>query len=520
MTRRFASATAPFVCALMLTSPIHAQRGGADWMTVGGDAQRSGWVRSDGKISPASMAKPGFDVVWTLKPENTARQLNSVFPPSMIEFYIGYRGFRALGFFATSSDRVVGVDIDLGKVEWEKVLANSTGAGTPECPGGMTTSLTRPTNSAYPSSLMGRGAGRATPAKSGVGEPHEGAVTLKAAATPRPVMPPKPAPAKPGAAPADNPFAPRVQYAVGLASDGKLHAMWISNGNETTPGIPFLPAGSNAQGLISFDGYTYVSTLAGCPGVNSGVWAIDMTSKKVSSWKASGKGVVGTAGQAHGPDGTVFVSGGNGELTALAAKTLEPLRTYKTGGTELASSPVVFEHKGRDMVAVTSADGKLHLVDGASMDKAVAVSEAFSAPGYAAGALATWQDAQNTRWILTPSNNAVVAFKVVDKDGASTLEKAWTSRDLVSPMAPIVVNGVVFALSSGESRNGSVAERIQNSVPAVLYALDGQSGKELWNSGNAIKSFVHSGGLSSGGSRVYVGTYEGTQYVFSFPMEH
>jgi outer membrane protein assembly factor BamB len=53
-----------------------------------------------------------------------------------------------------------------------------------------------------------------------------------------------------------------------------------------------------------------------------------------------------------------------------------------------------------------------------------------------------------------------------------------------------------------------------------LYALDATTGKELWNSGKAIPSFVHSGGLAAGGSRVYVATYEGTQYTFSFPTEH
>jgi len=39
---------------------------------------------------------------------------------------------------------------------------------------------------------------------------------------------------------------------------------------------------------------------------------------------------------------------------------------------------------------------------------------------------------------------------VVDKDGGLGLQTSWTSRELVSPVAPIVINGVMFALSSGE----------------------------------------------------------------------
>ena len=32
------------------------------------------------------------------------------------------------------------------------------------------------------------------------------------------------------------------------------------------------------------------------------------------------------------------------------------------------------------------------------------------------------------------------------------LEPGWVSRDLVSPLTPLVINGVVFAVSSGEAR--------------------------------------------------------------------
>lgn len=77
------------------------------------------------------------------------------------------------------------------------------------------------------------------------------------------------------------------------------------------------------------------------------------------------------------------------------------------------------------------------------------------------------------------------------------------------PLLPIVVNGVVFAAAAGEYRS-----------PAVLYALDAATGKELWSSGSAITSFVKSGGLSAGGGQIYLGTNDGTLYAFGFPMEH
>ena len=104
------------------------------------------------------------------------------------------------------------------------------------------------------------------------------------------------------------------------------------------------------------------------------------------------------------------------------------------------------------------------------------------------------------------------------------LQPGWVSRSLVSPVTPMVINGVVFALSTGEygsnDANLSAAERIKRSSPAVLYALDSATGKEVWNSGKSIASFVHGGGLSGGGTQVYLETYDGTLYAFGFYIEH
>ena len=153
-------------------------------------------------------------------------------------------------------------------------------------------------------------------------------------------------------------------------------------------------------------------------------------------------------------------------------------------------------------------------------------------------ALATWE-ADGTRWVLAtaagaPASSlkfasngpvvagAVVAFKLVDQGGKPALEPAWSSRDMTSPLAPIVVNGMVFAVSSGEFRGAgasSAAERAQRSTPAVLYALDATSGKTMWSSGQTITSFARSG-LASGAGQVYLVTYDNTLYAFGIPMEH
>src|SRR5262249_56630745 len=86
--------------------------------------------------------------------------------------------------------------------------------------------------------------------------------------------------------------------------------------------------------------------------------------------------------------------------------------------------------------------------------------------------LASWQDANGTRWLLVPTAGAVAAWKLVDQNGAPSLQKGWTSPDIGSPVAPMVINGVVFAASTG-----------QRNTPAVLYALDGSTRQALRDHG-------------------------------------
>jgi len=103
------------------------------------------------------MPKPGWDLLWKLKLNNAARQLNSLTSPALINFYIGYKGFRTLGFVGGSSNTLVGIDVDLAHIEWEKTLAPSAPAGTIPCPGGMTSAVTRPAFTSYPGIPTARG---------------------------------------------------------------------------------------------------------------------------------------------------------------------------------------------------------------------------------------------------------------------------------------------------------------------------------------------------------------------------
>ncbi|HEY8462327.1 MAG TPA: hypothetical protein VIM99_18205 [Blastocatellia bacterium] len=559
--RRFAGAIICFVCLAVFAGEAKAQRG-IDWMTSNADAQRSAWVRADAKISKESLQdpnrKPGFQLLWKLKLNNKPRQLNSLTPPATLERLIGYRGFRMLGFVGGSSDAIFTIDTDLGRMEWEKKLLSAAppSAGTLACPGGMTTGVARPTIAALPPSSLSVGGGRRTPARSAVGEPGQGAVTLAQvrpnpprSAGPARQTPPRPARPNPANPPGGQFGAgPFLVYA--LSSDGMFHSLHMSNGADYEEPIKFLPPGANASGLIVVDNIAYVTTHGNCGGVANGVWALDLATKQVTTWKAN---VAGIAGPAFDGDGTLYVAtGSEGEspnsLVALDPKTLSVKGWYEAGASEFSSTPVIFEYKGKTLIAAATKDGRLHLLDAANLGGVDHKTALYATPALSKtettgpGALASWQDPSGARWILAPvagsqvsslgdlgfksaaTNGAVVAWKLVEQNDALTLQPAWASRDLVSPLPPTIINGVVFVTSSGEFRakdgKMTAAERARRSSRAVIYALDGETGKELWNSGTTISSFTRGAALSGGVGQIYLTTHDGMIYAFGFPMEH
>ena len=510
-------------CLLVCLGSARGQfgRGGAEWMTAGADAQRSHWIPSDFKISRTAFGKSGFQFLWKVKLNNDPVQLNSLTPAVLIDRYIGYRGFRSLAFVGGSSNTLFAIDTDLARVEWQNHLPlPAPPAGAAGCPGGLTANLARATTAEYPPSEASGGGlgGRGGAARSDVGQSGEGAVTIAPALA---------AMAR-ASAPQNRPQTirpPAVIYA--LSGDGMLRTVYLSNGVEPGQPVKFLPPNSNAQGFIVVDDIAYAAT-QNCNGAASGIFALDLASARVSSWQPDRGVVAGSAGPAFGPDGTVYAATTGGVLVALDPKTLRVKQTYSVGGTEFSSSPVVFPYKGKNLVAAATKDGSIHLLDGASLGKPLFVSAATRS-GFDPGAFATWQAADGARWLLAPAsgspgNGAIVSWRVTDRNGAVALEPGWTSRDMTAPRTPMIINGVVFALGSGEFRSDdaslSAAERARRSSPAVLYALDGATGKVLWDSGKTITSFVHSGGLSGGASQLYLETYDQTLYAFGFPIEH
>ena len=93
-------------------------RGGQNWNTFSADAQRTGWLRTETRISAATLQqlKPGgFQLLWKVKPESEPRQLVTLTQPIMLGNLISHKGFKALAFVGASSDIVYAYDYEIGR---------------------------------------------------------------------------------------------------------------------------------------------------------------------------------------------------------------------------------------------------------------------------------------------------------------------------------------------------------------------------------------------------------------------
>jgi outer membrane protein assembly factor BamB len=526
---------------------VHAQ--GREWTTSGFDAQRTRWVRSDIRLTKTAIEEGEFRFLWKATFDNEARQLHSLTQPVLQDLLIGYRGFKTLAFVGGSADRIFSIDTDLAKPYWTTHLTYAAATGsvpgsTWDCPGGLLATPSRRTP--LTQSTFGRGAGRrGGRASSAVGEPGRGAAVLKRLAELQepPSDPPPPPPPAGAKAVEPIPFG-GVDPLYAMGSDGLLRTLRVSDGAMTEPPAAFLPPSTYPSALVFVDGFVYTTTTNGCGAAPNAVWAIDTTStdKKVTRWDTAGANIVGTTGPTLGTDGTLYVAlapsrpapratDGTSDVpanavVALSRDTLTVKDWFAPGDSTFNAPPIVFTHEDRDVLAITATDGRLFLLDARSLGGSdhrtpLHVTPPAGTPGSSPG-LATWEDG-TTRWILTTTGDTVAAFRASGDGGTLTAERAWESRPLASPLAPIVVNGVVFAASSGEFQGGAPAtsaeERAERSTPAVLYALDALTGKELWTSGTTITSFARAG-LSGGGGQVYVVTFDNTLYAFGIPMEH
>ena len=491
----------------------------ADWLADDGDPQRTSWQKDEKILSPASVKN--MKLLWKVKLDNKPREMHSLLPPLIVGKAATSAGPKEIAIVAGSSDNLYAIDVAKGTILWNKHFdsgsletAGGRGGGT-FCPGGIT----------------------ATPV---IG---------------------------PGATP--------DKYTIYAASwDGTLHQLNVADGEDLAPPSKFMPPNGKPYGLNLSNCVIYTTTAQGCGGNPNVMYAYDLATHKTATYSPGSGGMWGRKGPGISSDGTVWSGTGDGSFhpenssfgQAIigvkqdpATKSLVLSDYYGPSNAEwlqkrdldMEVTPSIFKYKNRELMVSSSKECRIWL-----MDTAAPGGDDHRTPLYRTpilcneqvnmnlgvwGAMATWEDSKGTRWIVSPFwgpaytgihapieygsvvHGAVAAFKLKDDSGKLSLDLAWISRDMNQADPPVIANGVVFGYGSGESATlhwpepghiAGTAGRIAESTHAVLYALDGQTGKELWSSGDQITSWNHFSGISVANGRVYVGTYDGFEYCF------
>lgn len=490
-----------------------------DWPTFGGDPQRSGWARKETILNRKTAAT--LELKWKIRLDNAPKHLTSISAPIVADQVKTSRGIKEFVFVAGSSDKVFAIDADSGKLAWQKtfsVEATPTGRSGTLCPFAL---------NATPVVQSGR---------------------------------------------------PRTVHVLG--SDGRLHSLSAVDGEDRTPPRQFVPAFSKNWSLNFVNGTLYTAVGQRCNGVLSGVYSMDLNDPAgtVRKFESGRPGIWGRGGVAVSPSsGMVFAETGDGEfdpaagswadsIVALTPKDLKLVDYYTPANREWLTrkdldmgnvTPTVFSFHGKEYLAGSGKEGRIYLLDTASLggqthrqplfrSELITNEEAAYAGHGFWGSFATWEDPQGARWLFAPAwgppaskaqpfsqtngeapHGSIMAFRVEIKDASPTLVPVWMSRDLNVPEPPIIANGVVYALSSGEdvrqadnAGNGlGTKERVNGSVHATLYAFDAETGKELFSSGDTLSSFSHFGGIALSNGRVFVTTYDGNVFAFGIKDE-
>ena len=494
----------------------------ANWVTFGGNPQRDGWARDETTLSRDNVKD--IKLEWKVQLDNVSKELNALTPPLVVEKLVTPQGFKDAVIVAGASDNIFAVDVDTGKIMWQKKFAVQPSA--------------KPAlGFLCPNSL------NATPAI----DPQMLNTTIYV-----------------------------------LASDGMLHSLNAVDGENRVPPVPFVPPDSKAWSLNLFNGSLYTTVSQGCGGTKSGVYSLTLQDpvhpvRSFISGLAGGSGIWGRGGSAISPQGTIYVETGDGpynptkgeysdSFIALSSKDLSVTDYYTPANHSFlthkdldmgAISPIVFSLKDRELVAGGGKEGVLYLLDAKSLGGTDHKTPLFRSPKYTNeelnlagrgfwGSLASWQDTSGVKWLYAPAQGpqaagspefqqvngpaprgSIMAFKVEEQNGKVVLAPVWKSRDIAIPEPPIIANGVLYALSNGENTQSIHASgrlmtsQERASTPtgnAVLYAFDAVTGKELFSSGKSMPGFAHFTGLAIANGHIYIATYDNILYSFGLGM--
>jgi outer membrane protein assembly factor BamB len=517
--------TRPIVAALVLSAGTTLLA--TDFLTEGVDNARTGWVKNEKIFTPANVGST--KLLWKLKLESAPRAMHNLFAPLIAERVETPQGVREIGVVAGISDDVFGIDVATGKQLWHRHWD-----GGPNPPPAANNTLCPSGQTAVPTMAQ------VAPGKYTVyAVSWDGRLRQINAADGQDVAPPEkfiPGGGKPYALNLYN----GVIYTATAQGCGGLTNAFYSFDLASRKASAFIPAGGGLWGRrgasISAEGIVYLGT---------GDALFDPSTRRL------GNGIVGVKIDAN-------------KQLQLADYFGAPNANWLfRRDLDVNVTPVLFDHRNRKFLVGTSKECRLWLLDRDSLggeDHRTTLhttpllcndAQAFDGKGIW-GALSAWQDARGVQWVLAPfwgpvskefkapieharpTGGGVAAYKVEERAGKWQLTPAWLSRDMDLAEEAVIANGIVFAYAAGEDASQVVPDaawnepggptyggglssgpvrRVPGSRKAALYALDAQTGKELWSSGN-LESWNHFSGLTVANGRAYIATFDGVLYCF------
>ena len=510
------------------TAVLSAQSGRpapVDWVTDGNDNQRTGWQRNETILTKKNVRN--LKILWKIQTGNQVRALHSLMPVLIIGRLNTSNGPREVGIVNGISDNLYGFDVESGTIIWQKhwdYTAPAVAGGPPA-------------------------AANSDPAHLGFLRPGGSSDT--------PVI-----------GPADAQGRRPVYFVTG---DGMLHVLNAADGNDLEPPYMFHTGKGwslNLVGNVLWMANTYA-------GISIAAVKVDDPRHKVMTFNAGSGGAWGRRGAAIDSSGTAWFTTGDGiyDVTSDPPRYGNSVVGVHMVGDELKlksyfapknwawlqkrdldpnNTPTIFTYKGRELIAASGKECRMFLLDpqsagGADNQTPLYKSDLFCneevdfQDAGSWGALSTWEDPVGNRWILAPfwgpvhskfkfevTHGPVMAggvggFRLRDRNGKFDLAPVWVSADMKRGEPVIIANGMVFGYGSGEETKQSWPDiglnfdssiRAAKSTHATLYVLDGQTGDELYSSGDQITSFNHFSGLTVANGRVYITTYDGTLYCF------
>jgi outer membrane protein assembly factor BamB len=492
-----------------------------DWLTFGHDPQRSGWAFEETTLSPANVS--GLKLIWKSKLNNDSYSLFALTAPVVADGVSTSRGVRNALYVAGITGKVFALDAQTGEALWTHVFKSV-----------------------------------ALPYKGGL----QGSIYCPNGITATPVI--------------DR--STRILYVI--AGDGALYGFDLGTGQVRYGPVQFVPPYSKNWSLNLLDGTIHTVLAQGCGGGLSGFYSIDIrdphhprlrqmllsNTNTAGIWGRGGP-IIGTNGRVYGgtADGIFDPIAGDYSDSVVAASLpdlklvdyyLPPNWRYlRMKDLDLGSaSPVFFGWRNRKLVAHGGKEGVLSIMDADALGGKDHQTPLYTSPklgndidtcceAYGIwGGNSTARDAEGQTWLYVPMggppstrapkfpisngdhpHGSIMAFKVVaqPKTQNPVLEPAWISGDFALPEPVVIANGVVFVLSSGENavQKDGEEKRLANPNHAVLKALDATTGKELYNSGKAMASWVHFSGIAIANGKIFAVDHDSNVYCFGLAAE-